>query len=168
MINFNFNKQKSIESVLWIIQMGESNMYNILKILFEAEKYHLNNHGRPITGDKYFAMKFGIVCSAIYDIIGENLAQDDFHKDENSLLTRKRDPNTDYLSESDIEALEIGFRKYAGLDFDTVENKNHEEPAWKKYYKQGTSTHIPFDELIDNDKQWLKEELQCISSNMVI
>jgi hypothetical protein len=56
-IQFNMNTQKAIESVLWIIHNGESNMYNIWKILFSAEKYHLNKYGRPITGDKYVAME---------------------------------------------------------------------------------------------------------------
>ena len=41
-IQFNINTQKAIETVLWIIQRGESNVYNVMKILYAAEKYHLN------------------------------------------------------------------------------------------------------------------------------
>ncbi len=39
-IQFKMNTQKAVESVLWLIQRGESNMYNIWKMLFAAEKYH--------------------------------------------------------------------------------------------------------------------------------
>jgi uncharacterized phage-associated protein len=158
-IKFNMNKQKAIECILWIIQRGESNMYNIWKILFSAEKYHLNNYGRPITGDDYIAMKHGTVPSWLYEEAKNNNLRG-IVKGGNTLYA-ERLPITKLFSESDEIALEHGYNEYAGLDFDAVEAKNHKEPAWEKNWKKRgmlKSVPIPFEDLITEG--WLLEDLK--------
>jgi len=163
-IQFNMNTKKMIEAVLWIIHKGESNMYNIFKILFAAEKYHLNKYGRPITGDQYIAMKFGTVPSWLYNLTKLEQPENGFFKEDN-FLQAKREPNMRYLSISDVKALTFGFDEYAGLSFNEVEEKNHKEPAWQKNYNRiSGGTPIPFEDLIEED--WLKEELIEIASDM--
>ena len=167
-IRFNMNTQKAIESVLWIIQSGESNMYNVWKVLFSAEKYHLNKYGRPITGDKYVAMEFGTVPSWLYDAAKIKRQGIGFFKHANSLIA-ERAPIADYLSQSDMEALNHGLSEYAGLDFKSVRDKNHKEPAWQKNYAMrgdNDSAAIPFEDIIEED--WLKEELSLVAHNMVL
>lgn len=162
---FNMNTQKAIECVLWIIQNGESNMYNIWKILFSAEKYHLNKYGRPITGDKYIAMEFGTVPGWLYDATKTKRGEIAFYREDNSLHA-ERSSMTEYLSDSDIEALKHGLNEYAGLDFKSVMNKNHEEPAWKNNYIQGSAATIPFEDIIE--VEWIKEDLVGVAHRMVL
>jgi len=167
-IRFNMNTQKAVESVLWIIQNGESNMYNIWKILFAAEKYHINKYGRPITGDRYVAMEFGTVPSWLYDATKIKRPGMGFIRNANSLIA-ERNPMSDYLSQSDVEALNHGMNEYAGLDFRSVKNKNHEEQAWKKNYAlrgDNDGAPIPFEDIIEED--WLKEELDVVAHSMVL
>lgn len=167
-IVFNKNPQKAIEAVIWIIKNGESNMYNIWKILFDAEKYHLNTYGRPITGDKYMAMEFGTVPSWLYDAVKLKKQGLGFYKDGNSLIA-ERDPVLDYLSASDILALKHGLNEYAGLSFSEVMKKNHKEPAWEKNYaKRGDNecAPIPFEDMIEED--WLREDLAILAKDMVL
>jgi len=159
-IKFNVNKQRAVEAVLWIIQNGESNMYNIFKILFSAEKYHLNKYGLPLTGDVYVAMEYGTVPSWLYDVAKSEQRGFGFFK-QGVFLNAERNSNTDYLSPSNIYALKHGFDEYAGLDFKTVERKNHEEPAWRKNYICGNGTPIPFEDLIEED--WLRDDLKLES-----
>jgi len=159
------NTQKAIESVLWIIKNGESNMYNIWKILFSAEKYHINKYGRPITGDQYVAMEYGIVPSWLYNAAKIEKPGIGFVKRENYLVA-DREPIMDYLSQSNVEALKHGFDEYAGLDFNAVKEKNHKEPAWKKNYVNNSSAPIPFEDIIEED--WLKEDLSLMSSHLVV
>jgi len=167
MIRFNMNTQKAVEAVLWVIQNGESTMYNIWKILFAADKYHLNTYGRPITGDRYFAMEFGTVPSWLYDAtkIERGIG---FSRNENSLVA-ERPPMMDYLSESDVEALNYGLSEYAGLGFGAVRNKNHKEPAWQKNYAlrgDSDSAPIPFEDIIEDE--CLKEDLSLLAHCMVL
>jgi hypothetical protein len=75
----------------------------------------------------------------------------------------------DYLSQSDIEALNHGFNEYAGLDFKSVKDKNHEEKAWKKNYVlrgDNNSAPIPFEDIIEED--WLREELSLVAYSVVL
>jgi hypothetical protein len=164
-IQFNMNTQKAIESVLWIIQNGESNMYNIWKILFSAEKYHINKYGSPITGDQYVAMEYGTVPSWLYNAAKIEKPGIGFFKQEKSLVA-DRAPMMDYLSISDVKALKHGFDEYAGLDFNSVKEKNHREPAWQKNYVSNSSAPIPFEDIIEED--WLKEDLSFMASSMVL
>jgi len=42
-IEFKLNECKAVEAVLWLIQKGETSMYHIFKMLFEAEKFYSYN-----------------------------------------------------------------------------------------------------------------------------
>ena len=72
-IKFNVNRDKIINAILYICSKlnGSVNIYNCLKIFYEADKYHLNKYGVVITGDKYIAMEHGTVPSATKDILYE-------------------------------------------------------------------------------------------------
>lgn len=167
-IRFNMNTQKAIEAVLWIIQNGESNMYNIWKVLFAAEKHHLNKYGRPITGDTYMAMPYGTVPSWLYDATKIKKQGIGFYKDNKSLIA-ERAPTMTYLSKSDVRALEYGLEEYKGLDFGAVLEKNHKEPAWiKNYALRGNNdcAPIPFEDIIEED--WLRRDLTVLAQNMVL
>jgi len=164
-IQFNMNTQKATEAVLWIIQNGEHDMYKIWKILFSAEKYHINHHGCPITGDRYMAMDYGTVPEWLYSATKTEQSGMGFFRQNNSLVA-ERTPMMDYLSLSDVKALKHGFEEYAGLDFNTVKEKNHKEPAWKKNYVSNRSVPIPFEDIIEED--WLKEDLSFMASSMVL
>jgi len=164
-IQFNMNTQKAIESVLWIIQNGESDMYRIWKMLFSAEKYHINHHGCPITGDRYVAMDYGTVPEWLYSATKTEQCGMGFFRQDNSLIA-ERSPMMDYLSLSDVKALKYGFDEYVGLDFNLVKEKNHKELAWKKNHVSNSSKLIPFEDIIE--EEWLKEDLSFMASSMVL
>ena len=139
-----------------------------MKILFAAEKYHLNQYGRPITGDRYIAMPFGTVPSWIYDATKLKSQGLGFYKYENSLVA-ERVPVDNYFSESDKEALEFGYTEYAGKSFIEVKEKNHKEPAWIKAYEiynNGGTADIPFEDIIEED--WLRNELEHLAPSIVL
>ena len=163
-IRFNINSQKAIECLIWIVQRGESNVYNAMKILFAADKYHLNKHIRPVTGDRYVAMQFGTVPSWTYDATRLTTPGLGFKREENTLsLEPGRTYNEWEFSESDIEALEYGFNEYAGKSFDEVKRKNHREKAWRRARKRNPDNGAPdilFEDMIDNRKKWLIEDLR--------
>jgi hypothetical protein len=164
-IQFNMNKQKAIESVLWLIQNGESDMYRIWKMLFSAEKYHINHHACPITGDRYLAMDYGTVPEWLYSATKTEQCGMGFFRQGNNLIA-ERSPMMDYLSISNVNALKHGFDEYVGLGFDTIKEINHKEPSWKKNYVNKRSTPIPFEDIID--EEWLKEDLSYMASSMVL
>jgi len=161
-IRFNINTQKAVEALLWIIQRGEGNVYNAMKILFAADKYHLNKYARPVTGDKYVAMRFGTVPIWIYEATKLTKPGIGFIRSENTLaLEPGRVFDRELFSKSDLEALEHGFNEYSGKSFEAVKRKNHREKAWvlaRKRSLETQSSDILFEDIIQN-KQWLIDDL---------
>ncbi|MDR3002323.1 MAG: SocA family protein [Fibromonadaceae bacterium] len=158
-IEFKLNERKAVEAVLWLIQKGEANMYHIWKMLFEADKYHLNKYERPVTGDTYVAMEYGTVPNWLYGKACKQIGIG-FYKAGKSLFA-ERNYIGKFFSESDIEALEMGYKKYANLDFNSVRDINHEEPAWQKNWaKRGIlkCVDIPFEDIVED--ALLREDLK--------
>jgi len=159
-IHFTLNPQKAVESLLWIIQRGEGNVYNAMKILFAADKYHLNHYAAPVTGDRYVAMKYGTVPIWIYN--ETKRGGHGFVRDGVSLRALPgRTFNRGLFSESDIEALEHGYNEYAGKPFKEVVLKNHREKAWINAIErtpEAAISDILFEDMIIG-KQWLVDDL---------
>jgi uncharacterized phage-associated protein len=159
---------KAVEAVLWFIKEKKVNdMYSIWKMLFEAEKYHLNKYGRPIIGETYLAMQYGTVPRWLYkDACGQYGVG--FRRYKNNLYADKEFVK-DVFSEVNIEALEHGYEKYAGMSFKQIENENHKELSWLKYeedIKKGNEIPIPFEDLIE--EAWLIKELEWKSQFLVL
>lgn len=156
-ISFKPNIEKIRHAVLYCIEQngGAINVYNLQKIIFEADKYHLNKYGRPVTGDTYIAMKHGTVPSKTYDLSKKM-------RSENHFIFSDEKPDMRKLSKSDVEALLHGFKQYAGLTFTEVQEKNHSEVAWKN---TETNKQIPFELMVENDaiREYLKENGSGIS-----
>ena len=112
MIEFGFNKEKANEVILYLSYRDEwMSKMRLLKFVFFADLYHINHYGRPILGDKYVAMKNGPVLSKLYDMLKQST--DDYEVINRKLIRPHRDANLDYLSKSDIEALNYALNQYS-------------------------------------------------------
>ena len=172
-ISFEINGEKALEAILYVAQKlgGKVNQYNLMKIFFEADKYHLNKYARPVTGDVYIAMTFGTVPSSIKDFVAGNelalasmgIEEYPFLK-EGHFIKPRRDPRMDLLSESDLEALDVGVMRYGSLTFQQVHDKNHSEQAWLKTYQATPNQAISFEDMIDNNEvlEYLRENSHSI------
>lgn len=58
--------------------LGKAQFHELFKILYFADQEHIKIYGRPITGDKYIAMKYGPVPSFLYDIL-KDINQSAYH-----------------------------------------------------------------------------------------
>ena len=169
-IQFEPNYSKTVEALLYILSKRPTvNLYNCLKITFEADKVHLNKYGRPVTGDTYIRMPYGTVPSFLLDVINAQpivysaLNIDDLpFTRKGHELSASRQPNMDYLSESDIEAIDAGIAKYINLSFDQVRLLNHKERAWL----ESPPGEIDFALMIDNPE--VLEELQNNPLKLVV
>ena len=76
-IRFEMNEDKAIEVLTWLAnEQPGIGAFHVSKVLYYADKEHLNRYGRPVLGDTYIRMEFGPVPSKTYDLIKkENLEQ---------------------------------------------------------------------------------------------
>lgn len=142
-----FNLQKSIQAILYVAnRLKRRDFHKIFKILYFADRNHLSNYGRAITGDFYVAMDDGPVPSKIYDIFkivrGDGLFSaekksefDSYFNVQNWMfVVPKKDADLDFLSASDIEELDNALSLYGTLSWDEVREKSHDF-AWRSTVK---------------------------------
>lgn len=133
---FKFDPKKGLEVLLYISQKS-GNMYNALKVLYFADKEHLEKYGRLICGESYVAMREGPVPSGLYDIIkyrrGEGIPIfaeipiDASFSMDGYLIIPNREPDLDYLSASDVECLDAAIVKYGDMSFSSLKRLSHDE-----------------------------------------
>lgn len=174
-ILFKFNGQKAIEGILWLSHRdpGHVDVYKIVKAFFFGDLYHLNNYGRPIAGDHYVAMKYGPVPSDTYNLISRDrltVAEypEEFFELKNNFVIGKREPNLELLSESDIEALTVGWEKVKDLNFQQVLRLAHDHPAYEKAWnnRRTDSDNINFSDLIEDKAK--AEHIREIANTLAI
>jgi uncharacterized phage-associated protein len=139
-LRFIVNWQKCLEGLHLLVDRrpGITPFY-IAKVFFFADKAHLLDWGRPISGDRYIAMENGPVPSAIYDLIKENEYLDDGILDAFEARVERRGrkmfPRFPFqhraLSRTDVEYLVSSLDRYGRMPFDVLKQLTHEEVSWR-------------------------------------
>jgi hypothetical protein len=134
-VSFEFDADKALEALVYIVSKAKSDLYTTLKIQYHADKRSLHEYGRFIAGDYYKALRDGPVPQGAYDIIhyvrGEHSnslvpAARDALSARDCDLSALRAPNLDFLSASDIECLDISIRENAGKSFSQLKRESHD------------------------------------------
>lgn len=179
-IKFRIDYKKAIETLTWLANKKPGiDIYHIAKVLYYAEKTHLNRYGRPVIGDTYISMSYGQVPSGVRDLITRNswLDENDLKYFSNSLtvdkktsrkLTALRKPKLKYFSETDLECLEEALEKYGDMPFNELKEISHKEKSW---YSTALNEPIDYMLMIDEDnpnKKEIMEEIQLNSQYAVL
>ncbi|MBS1806813.1 MAG: SocA family protein [Acidobacteria bacterium] len=138
---FKFNAEKAVEVILYIARRAPiPDVFHVCKILYFADKYHLEQYGRFICGDYYIAMDNGPVPSRTYDIIkAVRDTQQSFSFSEHASdvftlrgnqISPSRDAYVELLSQSDIESLDQAITEYGSETFSKLSELSHDD-AWK-------------------------------------
>jgi uncharacterized phage-associated protein len=146
-MNYTYDREKAKEAVLYIVsKVQNSDLHSVFKALYFAEKKHIAEYGRSITGDKFIAMDYGPVPSAIYDHCKESKKSEvpfeEAFIQQGWNIVAVRNHNSDFFSESDLECLDHGIEKVSGLGFEARKKLSH-DTAWENAYENGVIN--PFD-----------------------
>ncbi len=143
-IAFHISYDKAIEAIAWLANKKPGiDIYHVAKVLFFAEKEHVNCFARPILGDKYVKLPFGPAPSSVVNLISSNdswLSPLHLEKLEQAVnisskadkyqITPKRAANTEYFSSSDLDCLEKSLTLYGDMSFDDLYNLTHAEKCY--------------------------------------
>lgn len=187
-IRFRPNQDKVLEALVWLAnECPNIDIFHINKVLFFADKGHLNKYGRPILGDSYVAMDDGPVASFVYDV-----AERDPARVSGSVLERaskaleygsalrgnyiclraKRAPDERVFSRTDIAELKAALAEYGRMSFDELWQRVHEEPSYLAAYRpNGPPQPIGYELLLDRsapDYREAVEELEQTAREAVI
>lgn len=136
-IRFKFDAEKALEVILYVASNAHiPDVYHVLKILYFADKNHLEENGRFIFGDSYVAMAHGPVPSGAYDIIkyvrnSSSLislehAKASFEVSPDHTIQPLRPPDLDLLSKTEIKCLDDSMRENGALTFAELKMKSHD------------------------------------------
>lgn len=172
-IQFKPNVRKILEVILWLANCKPGmGFHQILKLIFFADEYHLNTYGRPVTGDSYVAMEYGPVASLAYDLLKkeeliiELLDEVPFSIEKKKVFAERR-PDLNFLSESDIEALEYSLNTYRDENFNSLTDITHTHKAWlSAREKGGKNPGIDFEDMIESDGN--REQIKAVCRNLKI
>lgn len=140
-MNVQFDKEKSLNALLYVAnRVQRKDFHKIFKIIYFADRQHLADWGRPITGDTYIAMEAGPVPSRLYDMLkivrGDSYLPDieglgKYFQVENWMYVNPlQDANLNRLSPNEQEVLDACIDKYSSLSYDEIKEKSH-DIAWR-------------------------------------
>ena len=130
-IRFPFNERKSLAAATHLLVEGGGRMpyMRLLKLLYLADRASFLEYGRPITGDRYIAMKLGPVLSTVYDRIKEGVWEGRIRTigDDTVLVGPEL---TGPLSEAEVAILDEVSKFCEKLDHWKISDLSHDLPEW--------------------------------------
>ena len=168
-MNVQFNKSKALNALLYVAnRVQRKDFHKIFKIVYFADRQHLADWGRPITGDTYLAMDAGPVPSRMYDMLkivrGDSYLSDQeglsnyFRIDNWMYVTPLQDADLSKLSKTELEALDESMKKYGLLSYDEIKEKSH-DVAWRSTARDFS---INWDD-IAREAGLDTEEMECLN-----
>jgi uncharacterized phage-associated protein len=146
----HFDRDKALEVIVFIAQnLPKATLHSISKMLYLSDKYHLQDYGRLICGDKYIAMEYGPVPSAVYnmmkvadrrasiDVDWDEIIQEAISITKGREVVTKRACNLDLLSESELECLQQAIAENGQKTFGQLTDLTHDD-AWNSVYQNDT------------------------------
>ena len=145
-IFFKFDPEKALNVILWVARrLPYPGFFQISKMIYFADKLHLQQYGRQICGGSYAALPNGPVPEEIYQMMKAGkgtegfqyveLVKDAFVIEEDHIVVPLHDPDPDFLSESDIECLNEVIRGYGDKSFNELKILSHDK-AWEETWKE--------------------------------
>ena len=176
-LRFQFDEKKGREALAYVA----SNWPNVTvffasKVLFFAEKAHLNRYGRPIIADTFIAMPNGPVPSTLYDFVkgdfGLSGDPDAFKEAIDThgypTILQRRAPEAGVLSESDMECLDEAIAFCRSRGFGHLSQLTHQERAWAEAATNGPMDYEKFIDADNPDREAILEDAQSFAAYGVL
>lgn len=167
-VGFPFDREKASAAVVYLAAQPITGLSKgkICKLIFLADKHHLVRFGRPVTGDRICAMKDGPVPSNILNMLNRLL--EDPNDPSIALLGQhvsidrsyvhphfraERFSLEEFLSQSDIEALQATVDRFGGKTFSELRSMTHDMTAYKSAWKarSNNAPDMSFEDFFEED-----------------
>lgn len=163
-VTFKPKPDKLVDTMLYLASKGiELSQYQMVKLLYLADREHLRRFGRPISFDKYVAMQFGPVASAAYDLLrgkkalGIDPTDLPFERRKHDKIIfvehPKRDIDRTIFSRSDLVVLDQTVEEYGDKSFDQLYKITHEHFAYDRAWKsrKTKADEMRFEDFLSED-----------------
>ena len=153
-VTFEYSLEPALNALAYLQQrIPRLTRLKAFKLLYLADKRHLELYGRPITGGTYAALKNGPVPQRLYDYVKETAGPNGYG------LPRSPEPNLSKFSDSEQKVLDEIIEKYGEYSAGQLISVSHVSAwsaAWKKAQAHDKGSElIPWEQIIqslDNGK----------------
>lgn len=146
------HERKRINAILYFAEKSSDykiKRLKLMKLLWLADRIHLNRYGRTILRDQYFALPCGPIASNTMDL-SEKGVDEVFSVDDYTITAEDHfDPK--YFSRSDLNVMEEVWEKYGHMIDNKLVDLSHKFPEWKKFEDGLNDPDKPNRYLIDMD-----------------
>jgi uncharacterized phage-associated protein len=144
----------ALAATLYIAKKLEApDFHKVCKLLYLADKLHLQEYGRVITDESYAALDFGPVPKDVYAMMdSERLERQKrfgfvyVKQGRVPCIVAAVEPDLTELSKSDIACLDAVIAQYGVYSFDALTEKSH-DTAWKAGRKR-TGKEMLLDDIV--------------------
>ena len=155
--------RKIIQALTYIAYQQPGHKINSMKaykLLWLADRYHLRQYGRTITGDIFFALPHGVVPSDAKNVVEHQATHsptDEKYRDKYIKRLGKysfqaiTEPDVMLFSDSDQEVLDKILQVFGALDQYELEKLSHKFPEWLAYESKLRAEGTPKAYKIDID-----------------
>lgn len=155
---FDFNRAKAVQAAAFLLNQSphrRESYLKIIKLLYIADRESLKETGRPITGDKFVAMKHGPVLSEVLNLIRGGSAhpaewdqsfRTHFFSHDLELVA---DPGVGKLCRYETDKLAEVWTRYKNYGKWHVRDLTHEFPEWQKNNPGHSSKPIPLSDVLE-------------------
>ena len=181
-----------IEALCYILtKLQKADKIHLVKVMYLADKYHIMNYGRTISGDDFFALAHGPAGSHTMDVLEfdsyvlnkdmdyaksliETADGKEYHPAKSCVID-----DFEMISESDIEALDFVIENFGKMNKWDVVDYTHQLKEWKQFeplFRNGETKReaIKITDLLlnPNDKYFsvpeehIKESLQIVTGSI--
>ena len=150
-VRFTFDADKALEAIIYVASRARTDLYGTLKLLYVADKLHLERYGRFMFGEAYSAMEWGPVPSNAYDIVkyvrGDRphcrieRAREAFKMSGNDFILF-RDADLDELSRTEVTCLDEAIAEHGKNDFAGFKRLTH-DAAWSAAWRGASKGSAP-------------------------
>lgn len=165
-LRFQFNERKGTEALAYIASRWPGiSAFFASKVLFYAEKKHLNAYARPIVADTFIAMPNGPVPSTLYDFMRDRLGmagdpeavRGAIDCSQYPHMAARRDADMSTLSETDRACLDEAIEFCRAKGFGYLSSLTHQERAWADAASNGP---MDYEKFIDADNPHREQILE--------
>jgi len=153
---FHFKSRTAMQAAAVLLDTERSRQmgyYRLLKLLYIADRKHLEQTGTPITGGRMVAMDKGPLSSAVYDVARrEHPAYPEwaeFFRVEGRNIEMIEHPGNGELSKREIRTLLDVAEQLQDRDDEEIGAVTHAFQEYQDHHRPGTSTTIPLADIID-------------------
>lgn len=175
---FAFSERKALAALALIARArpGLTPLY-VAKIMYFAERWHINRYGRPIVADDYIAMPQGPVPSVIKNFIDENWdwvqrpeqIERAIMIDRSGKYARLMPTDDAYdfssLSATDVDCIREAIQFCADKLPETLSDLTHTHAAWKRAERNRIMDYRLF---VDEDNPHKSDILALMEENSAV